>query len=97
MPQPKECPKCETINPPDAQVCDCGYVFSATGDAAEYARQTKRMLISGAVVTALGVGAILFFEVVEKPPIGLRLEWGWLLAGPLLFLGGLKRLTRKPH
>jgi hypothetical protein len=99
MSQPMECPRCEVISPPGTAVCDCGYVFSAAGDATEYAKQTTRMLVSGVVFTVLGWGAfaLLYFVLFDviKTPVA-RLSFGLLIPGPALLLNGLRRLIRKP-
>jgi hypothetical protein len=59
--------------------------------------QTKRMLARGAVLTVLGTGAFLTLTYVQRGAPRMLFLFGLLIPGPALLLGGLKRLTRKPH
>jgi hypothetical protein len=67
----KDCPKCGMVNPPEAQRCDCGYVF-VTGTS-ELARPTEQGVRSDS--TRRKTSRVL------KASSVLRLPWVLLAAG----------------
>ena len=98
----RECPQCETINPPTAQACDCGYRFDRARDTEVYANVTIDYLTSGAVklgAVLVVVSILCFVGLPESQVVPYPVSKGFFLiflGGIVSILKGLKRKTRKP-
>jgi uncharacterized RDD family membrane protein YckC len=65
----KNCPKCNLINPPDAQHCDCGYSFTAEQVENSY-RELKRNVIAkrGMIENRILLIALIVFAFMGLIP-----------------------------
>lgn len=52
MPEPRGCPRCELVNPPEALVCDCGYRFDAINQDDGQQTGTRRIWWRGVALFA---------------------------------------------
>jgi len=94
------CPRCALINPPSAEVCDCGFRFTnqtaetiqAEMSAAE--QSARRGLVRGLVVAAIGLVLSIISFIVTKPGGYFFVASGALVGGLGMAGRGWSKLIR---
>ena len=107
MSSPRECPICDTVNSPEAERCNCGYVF-LQDDVAIARQQANRWIRRGAVIILSCIVALVITSMLSGK--GHTISWmaprdvvgvlfgigGLMLTGISTLLYGLrKRLSRR--
>lgn len=66
MPEYKICPACHTIDPPDAETCECGYRFRSGDDISEeeIARRNRKKRVRSFIGTFILIFLISFLGIM---------------------------------